>query len=143
MAQPVWNTPAGSLGVYPAGLAFVIQLSATAQSPASNVTYTLLSGSLPIGTSLSPITINSTGLITGIPSVVFVDTVNIFTIRATDNLGNIRDRTFSIGVSGVSNPSFTTPEGNILSTTDSLWVDYSIQYSNPNPSNQIRIELAM
>ena len=142
MAQPVWNTPAGSLGVYPAGLAFVIQLSATAQSPASNVTYTLLSGSLPIGTSLSPITINSTGLITGIPSVVFVDTVNIFTIRATDNLGNIRDRTFSIGVSGVSNPSFTTPEGNILSTTDSLWVDYSIQYSNPNPSNQIRIELA-
>ena len=142
MAQPVWNTPAGSLGVYPANIALVITLSATAQAPANNITYTLISGSLPPGTSLSPIAISSTGIITGIPAIVFVDTVSVFTIRATDGLGNIRDRTFSIAVSGVSNPAFTTPEGNILSTVDSTWVDYSVEYSNPNPNNQIRIELA-
>jgi len=44
-------------------------------------------------------------------------------------------------VSGVVAPQFTTPEGSLLSTQDSLWIELQIQYSNPYSSNAILIEL--
>ena len=93
MAQPVWNTNAGSLGTYPSGLLLVSQLSASPVLPASSIQYTLLSGSLPSGVSLS-----EDGLITGTPVLVVADSTSAFTVRATDNLNNIRDRTFSIRI---------------------------------------------
>jgi len=136
MAQPIWNTPAGSIGTYPATIAMVTQLSASAVSPATSVTYTLLSGTLPNG-----ISINSSGLINGTPTLVTTDITNTFTIRATDNLSNIRDRTFSMSVSGVAIPEFTTPAGSILNTLDSVWVELPIAYSNPDNTNEVVIEL--
>ena len=60
MSQPIWNTPQGSIGSYPAQVAVSIQLSASAVSPATTVTYLLLSGSLPTGLSLS-----TSGIVTG------------------------------------------------------------------------------
>lgn len=136
MAQPVWNTPAGSIGTYPATIAMSVQLSASAVYPATTVTYTLLSGTLPNG-----ISINSSGLISGTPTLITRDTTSTFTIRATDNLSNIRDRTFSMSLSGVAIPEFTTPAGSILNTLDSLWIELPIEYSNPDSTNQIVIEL--
>ena len=136
MAQPVWNTPAGSIGTFPSTLPLIFQVSASPVTPATTVTYLLLSGSLPSG-----ITMSASGLISGTPTLVTTDTSTTFTVRATDNLGNLRDRTFSMGVSGVAIPQFTTPEGSLLSTQDSIWIELPIQYSNPDSTNNVVVEV--
>lgn len=130
MAQPIWNTSAGLIGSYPSLISMNLQLSASAVTPATSVTYTFLSGSLPEGLSLS-----STGLLSGVPSLVTSNTLHTFSVRATDNLGSLRDRTFIIEVTGSAIPQFTTPSGSILSTLDSVWVELPIEISNPDPNN--------
>ena len=136
MAQPIWITPAGSLGSYPYGYSISISLLAEPVSPATSVRYKLLSGVLPANLSLNSVT----GYLTGIPVLVLQDTITTFTIRATDNLNNIRDRTFSILISGTALPSFITPTGILLTTVDSLWTQLQIEYSIPESSDGI-IEL--
>lgn len=136
MAQPIWNTPAGALGTYPYGVPMSIQLYVTPVSPGISIVYTLISGSLPAG-----ITLTTHGLISGTPSLVTESTSSFFTIRATDDLGNIRDRTFTIVVSGSAVPKFATPEGSILSTQDSIWVQYNVLVTNPDSANDVIIEL--
>jgi len=136
MAQPIWNTPVGSIGTYPATILMATQLSASPVSPATTIIYTLLSGTLPPGTSIT-----SDGLISGTPTLVTVDTTSTFTIRATDNLSNIRDRTFSMTVSGSAIPKFTTPAGSVLNTLDSVWIELPIEYSNPDNTNGVVVEL--
>lgn len=136
MAQPNWITPAGSIGSYPATFAMTFQLSATAVLPATSITYALISGSLSTGLSLS-----SSGAITGTPQLVTSDTTTTFVIRVTDDLGSLRDRTFSMTVSGVSSPELTTPAGSILSTLDSIWIEEPITYSNPVETNEVSIRV--
>jgi len=136
MAQPVWNTPAGIIGSYPALLIMSFELSANPVSPATSVTYQLLSGSLPSGLSLSSI-----GIISGTPTLVTRNTISAFTVRVTDNLGNIRDRTFSINISGSAIPQFTTPNGSLLSTQDSLWISLPVTYTNPSTSNPVIVQV--
>jgi len=136
MAQPVWNTPAGTIGSFPALVPMAYNLSASAVLPGTTITYTLISGSLPPGLS-----INTDGIISGVPELVVIDTTSAFTVRATDNLNSLRDRTFSIRISGSAIPQFTTPDGSLLSTLDSLWIELPIQYTNPDPNNIIRVEL--
>ena len=136
MAQPIWNTPAGSLGTFPSLLPVIFQLSASAQSPASFISYALLCGVLPPGLSL-----DQDGLITGTPTLVTLATTSTFTVRVTDNLNNLRDRTFSMVVLGAAIPNFTTPAGSLLSVQDSIWVEIPIQYSNPDVNNTVIISL--
>lgn len=136
MAQPNWSTNAGSLGSFPAQVATTVTVVAQPVIPATSVTYTLISGTLPPGLTLSTL-----GVISGTPSLVTSDTTSTFVIRATDNLSNIRDRTFSMIISGVASPEFTTPTGIILSTWDSVWVELPIQYSNPITDNEISIRV--
>ena len=137
MAQPIWNTPAGSLGTFPSLLPVAFQLSASAQSPASSIiSYALLCGVLPPGLSL-----DQDGLITGTPTLVTLATTSTFTVRVTDNLNNLRDRTFSMVVLGAAIPNFTTPTGSLLSVQDSIWVEIPIQYSNPDVNNTVIISL--
>ena len=137
MAQPIWNTPAGSLGTFPSLLPVIFQLSASAQSPASSIiSYVLLCGVLPPGLSL-----DQDGLITGTPALVTLATTSTFTVRVTDNLNNLRDRTFSMVVLGAAIPNFTTPTGSLLSVQDSIWVEIPIQYSNPDVNNTVIISL--
>ena len=137
MAQPIWNTPAGTIGKFPYGVNMGFLLSASPVSPATNITYSLLAGTFPTNLVLD---IN-TGLITGIPTLVTQDVTTAFTIRATDNLNNIRDRTFNITISGTAVPEFTTPAGSLLSTQDSVWTQFKIEYSNPDVTNPVIIEL--
>jgi hypothetical protein len=137
MAQPIWVTSAGSIGSYPYGYATSYVLLATPVSPATSVSYQVLAGSLPNGIVLN---IN-TGVLSGTPVLVTSDTLTIFTVRATDNLNNIRDRTFSMLVTGTATPQFTTPSGVILTTQDSVWTQLQIAYSNPAPDNVVIIEL--
>lgn len=136
MAQPIWNTPAGSLGTFPSLLPATFQLSASAQSPAASISYILLCGVLPTGLSL-----DQDGLITGTPTLVTLATTSTFTVRVTDNLNNLRDRTFSMIVLGAAIPNFTTPAGSLLSVQDSIWVEIPIQYSNPDVNNTVIISL--
>lgn len=137
MAQPIWNTDAGSLGTYPSLIPLIIAVSASPVLPAVSLTYSLLSGSLPPGLSIT-----ENGVISGTPNLVDFKTTTIFTIRATDNFQNIRDRTFAIDVTGTAIPNFTTTQGSVLNTLDSIWVETPILYSNPDPTNPVFITLA-
>lgn len=136
MAQPVWITPAGSLGTFPAGIESEVQLQANPVTPATNLTYALLSGSLPPGYS-----INTTGKIIGNTILITANTEFNFAVRVTDNLGNIRDRTFAMTIAGSAIPSFITPSGSLFNTNDSTWIQFPITYSNPDPANPITVRV--
>lgn len=136
MTQPVWNTPAGYLGTYPASLYIETQLQAEAVIPAVSLTYKLLSGSLPAGLSLS-----NTGLIYGTPSLVENNKDSYFTIRITDNLANIKDRTFYVTITGSVAPKITTPTGSLMTILDSQWIDYKLTYNNPINDNPVLLEV--
>lgn len=136
MTQPIWNTPAGSIGSFPATISSTFELSASAVAPATSITYALISGTLPSGLSIT-----SHGIISGTPTIVTSNITSTFTIRATDNLGNLRDRTFSMTITGTAIPQFLTPNGSILTTQDSIWIETSISYSNPKSDNPVIIQV--
>ena len=73
---------------------------------ALNVTYTVISGSLPGGLRISY------DNVVGTPYSVPRDTLFTFCIRAASSTG-ISDRTFTIVVNGSANPTFVTPPGNL------------------------------
>jgi len=128
MAQPNWNTTAGTIGTYPSLVEMIpFQLSASAVLPDVSVTYKVISGNLPDG-----VTMTSDGYITGLPLLVTSNTTYTFVVRATDNLQNIKDRTFNIIISGIAPPEFITPAGTIIEQWDSVWVEYPMQFSNPS-----------
>ena len=136
MTQPVWITPTGSIGAYPSSIFLQILVLANPVLPAVSVTYKTVSGELPAGLNLS-----TNGVISGTPALVTKDTVFSFVIRATDNLGNIRDRTFTMLISGIVNPEFTTPSGTIQSIDDSTWVEIPILFNNPVSTNKVSIRV--
>ncbi len=136
MAQPIWNTPLGSLGSFPTLIHIDVLVVAMPVFPGTSVTYALLSGALPSG-----LVLTTHGLIHGTPSLVSVATTSTFTVRVTDNLGNLRDRTFGITVIGSAIPQITTPSGTLLSQYDSVWTQIQIEYSNPDASNVVLVEL--
>jgi len=126
MTQPVWNTAAGNLP-------FPYTLSASAVAPATTITYSLITGLLPAG-----LTISSAGVISGTATPVEVDTVSRFTVRATDNLGVFRDRSFSITVTASAAPTFILADNSsLLVTNDATWVEYQVQYTNPSGGTAI------
>ena len=135
MAQPIWST-AAALGSFPSLTYFEVQLLAVPVLPGTSVTYALISGSLPTGVSMTP-----SGLIHGTPTLVTQATSDSFTVRVTDNLGNLRDRTFTMTIFGSAIPMITTPAGPLLSQNDSIWTEIQITYSNPDPTNPVVIEL--
>lgn len=134
-----WQNSAGSLGTYPAGTNISLQLTALSDDPSSIVYYKLLSGQFPAGTKSSPIELSIEGYLSGTFDTVYTQTTSIFTVRAYDQYGAIRDRTFNLTVNVSNVPKFTLTSGLIMSLNDSTWTDYQIQYSNPIPSNQITI----
>jgi hypothetical protein len=137
MAQPVWITSAGQIGSFPSGSKIIpVFLEAEPVAPATSLTFAIISGNLPDG-----LQITDNGIIYGISNPVFENTISTFVVRITDNLGNINDRTFSILMSGIDAPEFTTPAGNILTTIDSIWTELQIEYTNPIPNTDILIRL--
>lgn len=134
MAQPIWNTSAGSLGNFISANIFAYQLSASPVSPATSLTYAKTGGSLPDG-----LTISSLGLISGTTTSVADSATYTFVVRVTDNLGNIADRTFSITLSGNALPVFTTTSGNLATIYDSTWFTYQMEYNNPVTTNPVTV----
>ena len=142
MTQPIWSTPAGSLGVFPSGFALNLLLIAEPAFPAVELSYTLLNGILPEGINGDPVVFRSDGSIIGTPKNLAVETPFTFTVRATDNLGKIRDRTFSLNVFGYNNINIATPNGQLMVVTDSLYVDFDIRVNNPIAGNPYRITVS-
>ncbi len=113
-ASPIWSTSAGALTPAVILTAYSLQLSASDDS-APNVVFSIASGSLPSGLSLS-----SSGLISGTPTVAGTST---FSINATDNNGVSSERGFSIYTAAsyvatfTSSSSFTFPSTALPSAT--------------------------
>jgi len=136
MTYPIWETTAGSIGTYPALVPMATEVQASPVLPAVSIVYSIISGSLPLG-----VLMDEDGLIAGIPVIVSKDTTYTFVVRATDNMGGIRDRTFTFTTSGVAAPSFITPSGSLLSTQDSIWVELPVLYDNPINTNIVSIRV--
>ena len=145
MAQPIWQTAAGSLGVIPEGVFYQQNLVAT-DPDLGPVTYAVIAGTLPTG-----IQCTTTGQIVGVPQAaasiqgvpvsVNQDVTSKFVIRATAT-GRIADRTFELTVTGNDVPQFITPAGSIGTFYDGGEVNIQIQYTDADPTDVTVVSLA-
>lgn len=141
MAQPVWITPEGSIGTFSTGVALDFTFVASVILPATNATYKILNGTLPEGTTIAPVKLNPNGSLVGTPKTLNTEQTFTFTIRATDNTGNIRDRTFSLTLYG-SVITISTPIGLLLDSLDSVYIDYQLKVINVQENVPYIIELS-
>jgi hypothetical protein len=151
MAQPVWETPAGSLGTIPEGVFYSTPLIAIDPADQYTVYFQLIAGALPPG-----LQINQTGLLAGVPKAeikvqgvpfeVSRDVESKFAIRAYTLIGNsinrLADRTFTLTVTGQDAPSWITPAGQIAQYFDgSLVTDLQLQYTDTDPADLVTTRL--
>jgi len=150
MAQPVWETPAGSLGVVPESIFY--QQTLLAYDPdGAPLYYAVIAGSLPEG-----IQCTANGLIVGtplavaslqgVPTAVNQDVTSKFTVRAytetvDEQVDRIRDRTFTLTVTGNDIPEFTTPAGSIGTFYDGDQLNIQIGYTNTDPDETVVVTL--
>jgi len=135
MAQPIWITPAGSLGIIPEGIFYQNSMRAYDPDPApgTELYYRVIAGTLPAGIQCSV-----TGLIAGVPQAVASlqgvpqpvnrNETSKFTLRAytedeaTGAILRIADRTFTLTVSGNDVPEFILPAGSFGSDNTATFV---------------------
>jgi hypothetical protein len=146
MAQPIWQTAAGSLGVIPEGVFY--QQSLVAVDPDGNpITYSVIAGSLPAG-----VQCNNNGQIVGVPTAAVAniqgvpvsvnqDVTSKFVVRA-NSLGRIADRTFTLTITGNDVPKFTTPAGSLGSFYDGDGVNIQINFVDDDPEDTAVVSLA-
>lgn len=154
MAQPVWITPAGSLGTIPEGVFF--QLPLLAEDPdQGTIKYEVIAGELPAG-----IQCEETGLIIGVPkAVVSVQGVpqpvsrdvtskfsaRVYTTRLVNGVevvDRLADRTFTLTVTGQDVPTWITPPGEIAQLYDrSQITPIQLQYEDNDPTDTTRVLL--
>ena len=129
---PAWTTPSAPLGNYYETVSPNYQLAATGDTP---LTYTLYSGSLPTGASLS-----SSGLISGATAAEAGSTTYNFVVKVADPQGQYSLRAFSLTVNvdvvSWSTPadqtSYNVPQNSAISSVSlsaSSAAGYSISYS--------------
>ena len=106
-----WITPAGSLGIIPELTSYNLALQT--YSPGSTVTYTLVAGSLPAG-----LLLDSNGTIYGNTLNTNLTITSNFTIRATDTVSAVSDRTFNLTVAQIESPNITPQSGNLASVIE-------------------------
>jgi len=140
MAQPIWETPAGSLGDYSSTLPFNVPVRAVPVEPALFLTYTVLNGKLPDGFIIT--SVNNSCIISGLPKGENKNTTYTFTLRVNDEIGNIADRTFSIDLLTAGFPKLLVSSGNLLTVFDSEFVNYQIEYSTPVASDTLKFFIA-
>lgn len=145
MSQPIWNTPAGSIGNYTENIALTFTFSATPFTPGNTLIYTLLNGELPESNNINvPFILSSAGVLTGTPAQTDIDVTKSFTIRVLEYSGpaivGFKDRTFTISITGPTAPQITTSSalGTIL---DSTWTAIQLSYTNPDNNTDISFRL--
>jgi hypothetical protein len=135
MAQPVWITPAGNLGIIPEGIFYQQTLQAYDPNPepGTDLYYQVIAGVLPGGVQCS-----LSGLVAGVPQAlasvegvpypVNRNVTSKFTVRAyTVNEASgvvlrIADRTFNLTVSGNNVPEFVAPAGSFATNNSATFV---------------------
>jgi hypothetical protein len=144
MANPYWNTTAGSIGSFTENTAMSYTFSATAGDVGDTLSYTKLNGTIPTG-----LTLSSSGVLSGTPTAVNSNVVSEFTIRVTESNNKIADRTFSMTVTGATAPTWTTPAGALpigpasaTSINDSTWIEYQVVAQSNDPDTTVIITLA-
>ena len=148
MAQPVWDTPAGSLGVVPESVFY--QQTLLAYDPdGGEVYYEVIAGSLPEGVQCTANGIivgtpRAVASLQGVPTAVNQDVTSKFTVRAyTENLPRrIKDRTFTLTITGNDIPEFTTPAGSLGSFYDGDRLNIQIGYTNTDPNEVVVVRFA-
>jgi hypothetical protein len=147
MAQPVWITPAGSLGIIPEGVFYQIPLQAYEPVTASPLKFRIIAGELPAGVQCA-----DNGLIAGVPQAIASvqgvpqevnrNVTSKFAVRVyTETVVNgqvvinrLADRTFTLTVTGPDAPRFITPSGTIASYYDGTVITgLQIEYTDPDP----------
>ena len=135
MAQPVWITPAGNLGIIPEGIFYQQTLQAydPDPEPGTDLYYRVIAGVLPGGVQCS-----LSGLVAGVPQAIASvegvpyqvnrNVTSKFTVRAytysetTGEVLRIADRTFTLTVSGNNIPEFTAPPGSFATNNSATFV---------------------
>lgn len=116
-----------------------------------HVLYYLIAGQLPEGVQVSDNgliegTPKAVASLQGTPAEVAFDVTSKFAIRAytrtrAGSVDRINDRTFSLTVTGQDVPEFVTPPGNIGTFYDGDPVDIQIEFSDPDPDEDIVIRV--
>jgi len=133
MSQPSWKTLPGNLGFHPSNIPLNIKLEATPTGIANSLTYSLLNGSLPEG----DISLSSDGRISGTLTNAGISKLHTFTVRVTDEYGNIKDGTFSITISAYVGVQLSAPNTKLFDIQDSEYVFYQIPLINPVTTNKV------
>lgn len=130
MASPIWKTRKGNLGKIQEQEFYELDLNAI-DPDGGNITYKIISGSLPPGLLLT-----STGTISGfpkdrygisgVPFDVAEDITSTFCCRATSSSNQISDRTFSITVTGQDAPEIITPDQRLATVFDGSYVNIQL-----------------
>ena len=93
-----WSTPPGFLFTATESVSTSVSVVASG----TNISYSLISGELPSG-----LTLSTAGVISGVAANVLDTIDSVFVVRATDGT-NIIDRTFNIDVIGANPPTWIT-----------------------------------
>ena len=151
MAQPVWSTPAGSLGTIPEGVFYSTPLVAVDPEDEDTVFFQLIAGSLPAGMQIQQTGVlagvpKATITVQGVPEEVSRDVESKFAIRAYTRIGTqinrLADRTFTITVTGQDAPTWITPAGQIAQLFDgSLVTGIQLQYTDTDPGDTVTVRL--
>jgi len=121
----IWLTPAGNLGTIPESVYYQTQLDAY-NAGGGTLTYSLITGNLPSG-----LTLTTSGMISGIPNAVTIETTSNFTIRITNSAGQVTDRSFSLIVGFIIPPVIVPGPGSLGSYVSGDWVDLQLTATEP------------
>ena len=151
MAQPVWSTPAGSLGTIPEGVFYSTPLVAEDPEDEDTVFFQLIAGALPAGMQIQQTGVlagvpKATITVQGVPEEVSRDVESKFAVRAYTRIGTqinrLADRTFTITVTGQDAPTWITPAGQIAQLFDgSLVTGIQLQYTDTDPGDTVTVRL--
>lgn len=142
--QPTWVTTEGNIGSYSDGVLFSYTFLATPGTVGNTLRYTKLNGNFPITDNINvPITLSTSGILSGTPGSVNGNVISSFTIRVIEYNGSnpisFSDRTFSMTVVGADTPTFITTGP--WTYNDTQWVSIPFAYNNPDPNTTVNITL--
>ena len=120
----IWVTPS-NLGSIPENQYYNLNLQT--YDTTGSVTYGIISGALP-----GNLVLASNGNISGNTTYVNNSITSNVTIRATNAIGAVADRTFTLTVTSPVPPNLTPNSGSLISTIDGEY--YSQQFSLDDPS---------
>ena len=132
-----WNTPAGTIGNYTQGQSLTFTLSAS-PTLGGTIRYVLANGTtLPSGLTLN----TTTGVISGTPAYVSVNTINYFSVNAIETSSGIQYsniRAFSINITTLV---WNTVSGSIGVFAENSSINYQFTATKSQSSNTVQYTL--